>query len=493
MDKLAQSIEREEELAAELTRLKPQQSAHKIERAATLTKEATKPSNFLIDVQRVRAILNLRTALEIVTEVLRLKVDPGYGADPLIKVAPGVQSVMGAIGKGTFDSLDIRGITYTDAQAAVLAAVAPGGEVTPEDVAQALAKLFLELSKREWPGNVRKEIWLSHSEHAVAEVVAAMLLGGSSTAFSMPSISMAQGSRRQYRTWLTSQFSSPGPVILFIPSGVYLVHGILRRYSVPCGDLKISADSSVPLTRFLATCQEDRTHVSANASNDEPRGPSWTEAIWLPLHYLTRIFFPPASHSTLDSHRFIMLPALRTFRRLRSTAAPALIRRCVAGEKERKAKEAKIEKLKQEKERLETELSDCKAKAALSTKAYLSKISQLLTDAQEAQGDINLRNGLEIIAEVFRFHASVEYPNLHLAPGVQPVLNAIANGSFDVPDVTFAGCQADVIAALARRGYEEVMPEDATLALGTLYESVCRAELFGSSPSANGPSATTKI
>ncbi|KAJ7684283.1 hypothetical protein DFH06DRAFT_1462647 [Mycena polygramma] len=195
-DKLAQSIERETELAAEIGRLKCDQmleihnlkseqlfanldrdeSTQKIERAATLTKEAYvyKISNLLIDVQRARARLNLCTALEIVTEVLRLKAHPGYGTDPIIELAPGVQSVMDAIGKGTFDSLDIRGVTYADAQAKVLAAVAPGGEITPEDVVQALGNLYAELSERQWDSSVRKEIWISHSEHAVAEVVAAM-------------------------------------------------------------------------------------------------------------------------------------------------------------------------------------------------------------------------------------------------------------------------------------------------------------------------------
>ncbi|KAJ7684282.1 hypothetical protein DFH06DRAFT_1312725 [Mycena polygramma] len=180
-----------------------------------------------------------------------------------------------------------------------------------------------------------------------------------------------------------------------------------------------------------------------------------------------------------------MLPALRTLRRLRPAAAPALIRRCVQTDAAKmeeymhqwKAKlEAKIEKLNQEIERLETELVDCKTKAALASKAYLSKISQLLTDAQKAQGDLTLPNGLEIIAEVLRFHASVEYPDLHLAPGVQPVLTAIANGAFDVPGVTFADSQAKVLAAFARQGHE-VTPEDVGLVYGTLYESVCRAEL----------------
>jgi hypothetical protein len=64
-------------------------------------------------------------------------------------------------------------VHYADAQAAVVAAVAAGGEVTAKNIVQALGKLYGELSKHH-RGGTSKQIFIHHSEQTVAEAVAAM-------------------------------------------------------------------------------------------------------------------------------------------------------------------------------------------------------------------------------------------------------------------------------------------------------------------------------
>ncbi|KAJ7684288.1 hypothetical protein DFH06DRAFT_3152 [Mycena polygramma] len=208
-----------------------------------------------------------------------------------------------------------------------------------------------------------------------------------------------------------------------------------------------------------------------------------------------------------------MLPALRAFRRLRPAASPAfLIRRCVQidaprtedymherevkleakietlnQENERlKAREvkldAKIETMNHENERLETELSATKVKAANAShaaKTYLSKVSELLVNAESARGTFNIRTALEIIAEMTRFKASVEYPDFYIAPGVQPALDALRKGIFDGEGLTYADMQATLHAKLEAEGKVAPEPEDLEEASKTLYETVCRAELSG--------------
>ncbi|KAJ7489484.1 hypothetical protein FB451DRAFT_1225051 [Mycena latifolia] len=142
--------------------------------SAALANQANlcKISDLLTDVQKLQNNLNLRSALEIVAEVLRLKANQLPDAN--LRLAPGVQSVLDAIGKGSFDRPGaLAAVHYADAQAAVVAAVASGGEVEAKNIAQALGTLYGELSKCHH-GSVTRRIEIRHDEQTMAETVVAM-------------------------------------------------------------------------------------------------------------------------------------------------------------------------------------------------------------------------------------------------------------------------------------------------------------------------------
>jgi len=148
--------------------------------SAALANQANlrKISDLQTDVQEMHNNLNLRSALEIIAEVLRLRANHPPVVN--LRLAPGVQSVLDAIGKGSFDAPGaatvgggLAGVQYADAQAAVVAAVAAGGGITAKNIAQGLGKLYGELSKHQHPG-VSKQISIRHGEQTMAEAIAAM-------------------------------------------------------------------------------------------------------------------------------------------------------------------------------------------------------------------------------------------------------------------------------------------------------------------------------
>ncbi|KAJ7709663.1 hypothetical protein B0H17DRAFT_1190844 [Mycena rosella] len=99
-------------------------------------------------------------------------------------------------------------------------------------------------------------------------------------------------------------------------------------------------------------------------------------------------------------------------------------------------------------------------------------ISDLQTDIQRAKNNLDARSSIEIVTGVLRMTI---HPPLRLAPGVQPVLDAIAKGHFDGPGVAtvggalvhYADAQAAVVAAVAARG--GLPTKSVAQALGKLY------------------------
>ncbi|KAJ7684291.1 hypothetical protein DFH06DRAFT_1155218 [Mycena polygramma] len=148
--------------------------------------------------------------------------------------------------------------------------------------------------------------------------------------------------------------------------------------------------------------------------------------------------------------------------------------------------EAKIEKLNQENEHLKTELSESKLKATQSSqaaKAYFWKIHEMYTDMHRACGTLNVRTTLEVYASVYRLKAELDpsFAHLRIAPGVQPVLDAMANGSFDrdIPEAfKFAPNMRAAYAntAIAEHGLTE---EEYEQGMRRLYEDACQLELEG--------------
>ncbi|KAJ7117693.1 hypothetical protein C8R44DRAFT_879247 [Mycena epipterygia] len=129
-------------------------------------------SNLKIEVQEIQKNLTLCSGLKIVAEVLRIKAKQPPGAN--LRLAVGVQPVLDAIGRGSFDAAGSAAMHYADVQAAVVAAVAAGGGVKGEDVTLALRTLYGELSKHHHHGGVAEKIEIRYGEQTMAEAVMAM-------------------------------------------------------------------------------------------------------------------------------------------------------------------------------------------------------------------------------------------------------------------------------------------------------------------------------
>ncbi|KAJ7507227.1 hypothetical protein B0H11DRAFT_2185697 [Mycena galericulata] len=133
-----------------------------------------------------------------------------------------------------------------------------------------------------------------------------------------------------------------------------------------------------------------------------------------------------------------------------------------------------------ERKKLSTLLADSAVNAALNLRPRSNidpvplypkrTIMDLQMELQRIRNNLDLRSGMEIVAEALRIrHNQTPAPMFRLASGVQPVLDAIANGLFDSPGgrVRYAVVQADVIAAVAAGG--GVTTKNVHQALGKLY------------------------
>ncbi|KAJ7134686.1 hypothetical protein C8R44DRAFT_771138 [Mycena epipterygia] len=159
-------------LEAKIERIQKEANAEALSAALANQANLRKISDLQTYVQKIQNNLHLRSALEIVAEVLRLKANQQPRAN--LRLASGVQAVLNAIGKGSFDAPGtLAAVHYVDAQAAVIAAVAAGG-VKTKDIAEALGKLYGELSKHHYHGGVTEQIEIRDGEQTMAETVAAM-------------------------------------------------------------------------------------------------------------------------------------------------------------------------------------------------------------------------------------------------------------------------------------------------------------------------------
>ncbi|KAJ6578064.1 hypothetical protein B0H19DRAFT_574829 [Mycena capillaripes] len=133
-----------------------------------------KISDLEIEVKRIQNNLNLRSGIEIVAEVLRLKSKQPPIMEPALPV--GVQPVLDAIGNGSFDSPGVLGglgLRYQDVEATIVAAVAAGGEMTMKSLKQTLNKIYGELSKYH-PTGISHRIVIQHGEQTIEEAVVCM-------------------------------------------------------------------------------------------------------------------------------------------------------------------------------------------------------------------------------------------------------------------------------------------------------------------------------
>ncbi|KAJ6498905.1 hypothetical protein C8R45DRAFT_1071565 [Mycena sanguinolenta] len=129
--------------------------------------------NLQTNIKRSQNNLNLRSGMEIISEILRLKTKT---TGP--RVGPGVQSVLDAVADGSFDAQPAGGggiVHYQTALSDVINAIGAGGGVQIKTVGYAHASLYHTLSKYHH-GGVTQTIKIHESDQTVAEAVAAMVV-----------------------------------------------------------------------------------------------------------------------------------------------------------------------------------------------------------------------------------------------------------------------------------------------------------------------------
>ncbi|KAJ6498901.1 hypothetical protein C8R45DRAFT_1093190 [Mycena sanguinolenta] len=122
-------------------------------------------------VKQSRNNLNLRSGMEIICEMLRLK---AKSTDP--RLGPGVQSVLDAVAAGSFDAQPAGSsgvVHYQTALSDVINAVGAKGGIQTKTVGYAHASLYHTLSKYDH-GGVTRTIKVCQSEQTLEEAVAAM-------------------------------------------------------------------------------------------------------------------------------------------------------------------------------------------------------------------------------------------------------------------------------------------------------------------------------
>ncbi|KAJ6581650.1 hypothetical protein B0H19DRAFT_1116120 [Mycena capillaripes] len=152
----------------ELSRLQEKVESY----ASSTATQVSTISALQIEVQKYKNNLNIRSAIEIVAEILRLLA-------PNTRLGRGVQIVVNAVNQGIFDGLSPgpsgqpTHVRFGNAQADVIAAVTAGRGVAMKDVAQAMGRLYDELSKHHH-GGVTEVIEMHHGEQTVPEAIAAL-------------------------------------------------------------------------------------------------------------------------------------------------------------------------------------------------------------------------------------------------------------------------------------------------------------------------------
>ncbi|KAJ7683308.1 hypothetical protein B0H17DRAFT_1333307 [Mycena rosella] len=92
----------------------------------------------------------------------------------------------------------------------------------------------------------------------------------------------------------------------------------------------------------------------------------------------------------------------------------------------------------------------------------------LRTKLEMGRNNLHIRSTIEIItASLTERPKSLNRPNPAQGAGVQPVINAVAAGGFNDPNVTFQDAQKAVVGALTAKG--GIKPNDISCALASLY------------------------